>query len=86
MLLGQIIKDLRKEAKLTQTDLAGLVGLTPANISQIEHGSRWGKRSRTLFGITNILSCFGCKLAVIKDDEIIAVIDEVVNDYQRRKH
>lgn len=75
MLIGQIVKQLRTDARLTQADIAGLTGLTPACISQVEHGRRWGKKSETLFNISNVLSCFGCKLAVVKDDEIIGIVD-----------
>ena len=75
MLIGQIVKQLRTDARLTQVDIAGLTGLTHAHISQVEHGHRWGKKNDTLFNISNVLSCFGCKLAVVKDGEIIGIID-----------
>lgn len=75
MLIGQIIKQLRIDAELTQADIAGLTGIYPTQISQIEHGHRWGKKSETISGISNVLSCFGCKLAVVKDNEIIGIID-----------
>lgn len=75
MLIGQIIKKLRIDAKLTQADVAGFTGLFPEHISEIEHGRRWGKKSKTISGISNVLSCFGCKLAVVKDNEIIGIID-----------
>ena len=41
---GSIIYSLRKEANLTQADLAKATGLTQSEISRLEDGSRWPRK------------------------------------------
>ena len=43
-----LVRDVRKSANLSQTDLAGRVGVTQARISQIEHGD-------TIYGMSIVL-------------------------------
>jgi len=40
MTIGENIKRYREEAKLTQSQLAAMIGVTGSNISQIEHNKR----------------------------------------------
>ena len=51
---GSIIYSLRKEANLTQADLAKATGLTQSEISRLEDGSRW-PRKRTLMRVCKAL-------------------------------
>ena len=51
---GSIIYSLRKEANLTQADLAKATGLTQSEISRLEDGSRW-PRKRTLLRVCKAL-------------------------------
>ena len=41
---GNIIRFLRKEANLTQADLAKSTGLTQSEISRLEDSSRWPRK------------------------------------------
>ena len=52
---GNIIYSLRKEANLTQADLAKATGLTQSEISRLEDGSRW-PRKRTLLRVCKALN------------------------------
>ena len=52
---GSIIYSLRKEANLTQADLAKATGLTQSEISRLEDGSRW-PRKHTLLRICKALN------------------------------
>ena len=49
---GSIIYSLRKEANLTQADLAKATGLTQSEISRLEDGSRWPRKG-TLLRVCN---------------------------------
>ena len=52
---GSTIYSLRKEANLTQADLAEATGLSQAAISRLEDGSRW-PRKHTLLRICKALN------------------------------
>ena len=52
---GSIIYSLRKEANLTQADLAKATGLSQSAISRLEDGSRW-PRKHTLLRICKALN------------------------------
>ena len=39
MQFGQLIKEVRKEKKLTQNELGGLIGVTKSQISKLENGT-----------------------------------------------
>lgn len=53
--IGYKIKRIRKHMKLTQTQLADDLGVTPANISQIESGVR--EPSLTLVKLFKLIYC-----------------------------
>ncbi len=46
--IAQIIKEIRKENKLTQSELASILGISQANLSKIEAGERELKVSQWL--------------------------------------
>ena len=48
---GNILQELRKQAELTQVDLAQKSGLSQAAISRLERGNRW-----PVFRTLNVLS------------------------------
>ena len=60
--VGQIIRDARKEEKITQTELAKRVGSSKSYISRIEHGTV--EPGAGLF--LRILNALGLRLNILK--------------------
>jgi len=60
--VGQIIRDARKEEKITQTELAKRVGSSKSYISRIEHGTV--EPGAGLF--LRILDALGLRLNILK--------------------
>lgn len=65
--LGQKIQQLRKERKITQEQLAELVGIDPKNISRIENGNNY-PTAENLTSIAEALSVNIYELFVFKDN------------------
>ena len=55
-LIGQRIKDRRKDLKLTQNDIKRLTGISSGNMSEIENGNRL-PAATTLVQLANTLQC-----------------------------
>ena len=75
--LGQRIQKLRKDRKITQEQLAELVGIDPKNISRIENGNNY-PTSENLTSIAKALQVEIYELFVFNDIPIDRMKEEII--------
>lgn len=76
-LIGQRIQKARKNANLTQENLAELMDMSVGYISQIERGST----RPTLVTIDNICTCIDCDLIYILTGKLDNSSDDLVSNF-----
>ena len=76
--LGQRIQKLRKDRKITQEQLAELVGIDPKNISRIEKGNNY-PTAENLTSIAKALHVEIYELFVFNDIPIESMKEEIIN-------
>lgn len=76
--LGQKIQKLRKERKITQEQLAEIVGIDPKNISRIEKGNNY-PTAENLTSIAKALQVEIYELFVFNDVPYSRMKDEIID-------
>ncbi len=82
--LGQRIQKLRKDRKITQEQLAELVGIDPKNISRIENGNNY-PTAENLTSIAAALQVEIYELFVFNDIPIETMKTEIINSLENEK-
>ena len=82
--LGQRIQKLRKERKITQEQLAEIVGIDPKNISRIEKGNNY-PTAENLTSIANALGVEIYELFVFNDIPVARMKEEIINSLINEK-
>ncbi len=82
--LGQRIQKLRKERKITQEQLAEIVGIDPKNISRIEKGNNY-PTAENLTSIANALGVEIYELFVFNDIPVSRMKEEIINSLINEK-
>lgn len=75
--LGQRIQKLRKDKKITQEQLAEMVGIDPKNISRIEKGNNY-PTAENLTSIAKALNVDIYELFVFNDIPLDKMKDEII--------
>lgn len=83
--LGSKIQKLRKSRKLTQEQLAELVGIDPKNISRIENGNNY-PASETLTSIASALGVEIYELFVFNEISYDLMKSEIINALENDKN
>lgn len=82
--LGQRIQKLRKDRKITQEQLAEIVGIDPKNISRIEKGNNY-PTAENLTSIANALGVEIYELFVFNDIPVARMKEEIINSLINEK-
>lgn len=82
MCLGANLKNLRKSQKLTQSELAELIGLETHNLNRIENGKSF-PQAKTLVNIINYFKISPYELFVDKNDKICTIVELLQKNPER---
>ncbi len=82
--LGQRIQKLRKDKKITQEQLAEMVGIDPKNISRIEKGNNY-PTAENLTSIAKALNVDIYELFVFNDIPLDKMKDEIIASLTNEK-
>lgn len=74
--IGSRIRRVRKEKKLTQAQLASMVGISQSTLAELESGESKMPSSETLMGLAKQLGISQAWIMTGKDGEIEALSDE----------
>lgn len=83
--LGQRIQKLRKDKKITQEQLAEMVGIDPKNISRIEKGNNY-PTAENLTSIANALNVDIYELFVFNSIPLEQMKEEIINSLNSEKN
>lgn len=83
--LGQRIQKLRKDKKITQEQLAEMVGIDPKNISRIEKGNNY-PTAENLTSIAKALSVDIYELFVFNSIPLEQMKEEIINSLSSEKN
>lgn len=82
--VGPIIRDLRRERKMTVEQVSELMGLSNSSINQIEQGGR-NLSIRTLYMFMEIFDCDANTVLNIKEKSNAYSIDERIKNLPKKK-
>ena len=82
--VGPIIRDLRRERKMTVEQVSELMGLSNSSINQIEQGGR-NLSIRTLYMFMEIFDCDANTVLNIKEKSNAYSIDEKIKYLPKKK-
>ena len=83
--LGQRIQKLRKDKKITQEQLAEMVGIDPKNISRIEKGNKY-PTAENLTSIAKALNVDIYELFVFNSIPLEQMKEEIINSLNSEKN
>ena len=83
--LGQRIQKLRKDKKITQEQLAEMVGIDPKNISRIEKGNNY-PTAENLTSIAKALNVDIYELFVFNSIPLEQMKEEIINSLSNEKN
>ncbi len=83
--LGQRIQKLRKDKKITQEQLAEMVGIDPKNISRIEKGNNY-PTAENLTSIAKALNVDIYELFVFNSIHLEQMKEEIINSLNSEKN
>lgn len=83
--LGQRIQKLRKDKKITQEQLAEMVGIDPKNISRIEKGNNY-PTAENLTSIAKALNVDIYELFVFNSIPLEQMKEEIINSLNSKKN
>lgn len=83
--LGQRIQKLRKDKKITQEQLAEMVGIDPKNISRIEKGNNY-PTAENLTSIAKALNVDIYELFVFNSIPLEQMKEEIINSLSSEKN
>ncbi|MEI3271002.1 MAG: helix-turn-helix transcriptional regulator [Candidatus Gastranaerophilaceae bacterium] len=83
--LGQRIQKLRKDKKITQEQLAEMVGIDPKNISRIEKGNNY-PTAENLTSIAKALNVDIYELFVFNSIPLEQMKEEIINSLNSEKN
>lgn len=83
--LGQRIQKLRKDKKITQEQLAEMVGIDPKNISRIEKGNNY-PTAENLTSISKALNVDIYELFVFNSIPLEQMKEEIINSLSSEKN
>jgi transcriptional regulator with XRE-family HTH domain len=83
--LGQRIQKLRKDKKITQEQLAEMVGIDPKNISRIEKGNNYPS-AENLTSIAKALNVDIYELFVFNSIPLEQMKEEIINSLNSEKN
>lgn len=83
--LGQRIQKLRKDRKITQEQLAEMVGIDPKNISRIEKGNNY-PTAENLTSIAKALNVDIYELFVFNSIPLEQMKEEIINSLNSEKN
>ena len=83
--LGQRIRKLRKDKKITQEQLAEMVGIDPKNISRIEKGNNY-PTAENLTSIAKALNVDIYELFVFNSIPLEQMKEEIINSLNSEKN
>lgn len=83
--LGQRIQKLRKDKKITQEQLAEMVGIDPKNISRIEKGNNY-PTAENLTSIAKALNVDIYELFVFNSIPLKQMKEEIINSLNSEKN